>query len=75
MKNRFDLEQDILAIHSVTDDLRTLQELILDRPEPLTEDELSNYVMAIEHTLDLKLNKLWDTFCQTYKLDNYREIN
>jgi hypothetical protein len=73
MKNRFDLEQDILAIHSVKDDLRTLQELILDRPEPLTEDELSNHVMAIEYTLDLKLNKLWDTFCQTYKVDKYRE--
>jgi hypothetical protein len=75
MKNRFDLEQDILALHSVKDDLATIQELILDRSEPLSEDEITNYLMAVEYTLNLKLEKLWDTFCQTYKIDNYREDN
>jgi len=73
MKTRFDLEQDILAIYSVREDLRTLQELILDREEKLTEDETSNYLMGLEYTLNLKLEKLWDTFCQVHKLDNYSE--
>jgi hypothetical protein len=73
MKTRFDLEQDILAIYSVREDLRTLQELVLDREEKLSEDDLSNYLMGLEHVLNLKLDRLWDTFCQTYKIDNYSE--
>jgi hypothetical protein len=72
MSDRFDLEQDILRVWDVTKDLDTANKLVLDGAEPLTEDEISNIIMGIEQTLDLRCRGLWDTFCKVYELDGYR---
>jgi len=40
----------------------------------LTEDEISNMIMGIEQTLDLRCRSLWDTFCRVYELDGYRKM-
>jgi hypothetical protein len=73
MKNRCDLEQDILALYSVKEDLKTIQELILDRKKPVSPDEMSNFLLGVEHVLNLKIERVWDTFCQVHRLDNYNE--
>jgi hypothetical protein len=76
MKTRFDLEQDILDVTSMTKDLDTLLWRIMDSPDgPLTEDDLANIIIGLKYTLQLRGDKLWDTFCQTYELDNYRSAN
>lgn len=74
MSDRFDLEQDILRVWDVTKDLDTANKLVLDGAEPLTEDEISNIIMGIEQTLDLRCRSLWDTFCKVYELDGYRKM-
>lgn len=74
MSDRFELEQDILNVWGMTEDLKTLNYIVLDGKEPLTEDEISNIVMGIEKTLDLRCRKLWDTFCRVYELDGYRKM-
>jgi hypothetical protein len=74
MSDRFDLEQDILRVWDVTKDLDTANKLVLDGAEPLTEDEISNIIMGIEQTLDLRCRSLWDTFCKAYELDSYRKM-
>lgn len=70
-KTRFDMEQDILSIWDLKKDLETFLELYCDRPEILTEDQVHNYIYGIANTLDLRIERLWDTFCQCFKLDEY----
>jgi len=38
----------------------------------LTEDDLANIIIGLKYTLQLRGDKLWDTFCQAYELDHYR---
>lgn len=71
MKDRFNLEEDIMSCWGVTNDLDLLHEALLDLPEPLTEDEMSNYIMGLRSMYDLKFQRLWDTFLQANKLDIY----
>ena len=76
MKTRFDLEQDILAVSMISEDIDTLLWKMMDEPGgPMTEDDLINKIMAIQNILRLRTDKLWDTFCQAYELDNYRNQN
>jgi hypothetical protein len=73
MKTRFDLEQDILNITGMTEDLDTLLWRIMDSPDgPLTEDDLTNIVIGLRYILQLRGDKLWDTFSQVFELDQYR---
>ena len=73
MKTRFDLEQDILNVTGMTQDLDTLLWRIMDSPEgPLTEDDLANIIIGLRYTLQLRCDKLWDTFTQVFELDQYR---
>jgi len=74
MSDRLDLEEDILRVWGSVEDLKIVNKLVLDGAEPLTEDEISNIIMGIEQTLDLRCRKLWDTFCRVYELDNYRKM-
>jgi hypothetical protein len=38
----------------------------------MTQDEISNYLMALEYMCRLRFERLWDTFLQTYKLEGYK---
>ena len=73
MKTRFDLEQDILTLTAITQDLDTLLWRMMDSPDgPLTEDDLANIIIGLRYTLELRGDKLWDTFTQVFELDQYR---
>lgn len=76
MSNRFELEQEIMAVWCVKDDIKRLHWLMVDGAEgPLSEDDLSNMLMALENILELRCQVLWDTFCKTYELDHHKPIN
>ena len=73
MKTRFDLEQDLLNLTGMTQDLDTLLWRIYDSPDgPLTEDDLANIIIGLRYTLELRGDKLWDTFTQVFELDQYK---
>jgi hypothetical protein len=74
MTDRFDLEQAIMNVWMVKDDIGTLHWLYIDGPEgPMSDDQVCNHLMALEYTLELKMQKLWDTFCAVNKIDNHRK--
>jgi hypothetical protein len=73
MSERLDLEQEILSVWGVKDDIRRLHWMLLDCPEQLSENDLSNMLMALENLMELRCQVLWDTFCKTYELDHYRK--
>ena len=62
MVNRFDLEQDIMKAWNVVDDIRLLTESMLDGTTPMTEDQISNILIGMEHIYELRFNKLFSTF-------------
>jgi hypothetical protein len=73
MNERFDLEQEILSVWGVKEDIQRLHWMLLDCPEQLSEDDMSNMLMALVNLMELRCQVLWDTFCKTYELDHYRK--
>ena len=71
MKDRFNLEQDLKNFSQIIEELDMLHEQLLDGPKPMTEDEISNYIFALQHMCKLRYDRVWDTFCQAFELDDY----
>ena len=65
------LEDDIMAVWGVKDVVSTFLWRYLDHPRPMTEDEVWNHVYSIECLLDLHCEKLMDTYCQVFQLNEY----
>jgi hypothetical protein len=72
MKDRFDLETEIMGLHSFIDNLGTLSEGILE--QDLSNDEVVNALEGLRVMLSLHTNKLMDTMSQCFKLDQYRDV-
>lgn len=62
MSNRFDLEQDIMKAWNVVDDIKLVNEMIMDGKVELTEDKISNILLGLEEMYSLKFEKLFSTF-------------
>lgn len=71
MKSRFDLEEAIMNVQATESDLQAFLEMYMDRPEPLSEDQVANYIMGIQNVLNLRCEKLWETFCAVFELDHH----
>ena len=76
MKDRFDLEQEILRTTNYADDLRTVVENMLnDSIEGITDvDKYANAIEGIAILIEMQSNKMFDTMSQCFKLDNYKEL-
>lgn len=76
MKNRFDLEQEILQIKNYSKDIRMVVEDLLNNQESITDidtDKYCNVLEGVATLLDMHSDKMFDTMKQCFKLDNYRE--
>ena len=71
MKDRFDLETDIMNVWAIKDQISTMMWRFYDHPELLSEDEQMNHIMAIEYAIELNCAKLMDTYCQVFQLNEY----
>ena len=61
--DRFDFEQQIMECWRVTDDIRTVNEYLLDAPlETDREDKIANMLMGIEALYQAKFDKLFRQF-------------
>jgi len=77
MKDRFDLEEEIMKLYSFADDLQTVSELIMDNLELSsdTQDKSVNVLIGIETMLKIHADKMMDTMCQCFKLIPYDDNN
>ena len=57
-----ELEEKIMDCWAVTSDIKLTYEEYLDSPEPMSEDELSNILIGIEHIYERKFQRLWQAF-------------
>lgn len=76
MKDRFDLEAAIMNCWNVVDDTKLMAEIIVDTDmykglDPKHQDQLSNQLTGIGDLYELRFQKLWNTFLQINKLDDY----
>ena len=69
MKDRFNLEDEINTLYSFSEQLGTLSEGILEHG--LTTDETVNVIEGLRVMINLQAQKLNDTMCQCFKLNNY----
>ena len=74
MKDRFDLENEIMRTTNYADDLRTISENMIDESSVNSLD-IDKYVNAIEGVaclIEMHSNKMFDTMSQCFKLDAYK---
>jgi hypothetical protein len=61
MSDRFDFEQQLMGCWHIVDDIKLLNESVLEHPH-LSKDKISNILLGLEELYDLKFQKLMDTF-------------
>jgi len=71
MKDRFDLESEIMSMYSSAEDLKTIAEMILDSDMVYTKDRIWNTLWGLAEVMEAKTRKLEDTFCQVFELNEY----
>jgi len=66
MKNRFDLEQEIMECWNIITDIEDIYEYVMDgNEETLSIDErdkVSNMLLGLSQLYEIKFNKLFKTF-------------
>lgn len=70
MKDRFDLENEISTLHLFAQILDSLNEGILEHD--LSKDDIVNVVSGLRVIIDLHADKMHDTMCQCFELDQYK---
>ena len=75
LKDRFDLEQDIMRCWNVVDDIDMLYENVCDNPKfdmpAETSDRVANALLGLKELYEMRFERLNDTFCQCYRLNEY----
>jgi hypothetical protein len=71
MNDKIDLEDAISNVWVTKNDIELLIWRYIDHPAPMTEDEVWNHLAGIASILDLRCEKLWDTYCKKFELDHY----
>jgi hypothetical protein len=61
MSDRFDFEQEILSCWNIVDDIRLLNEKIMDS-DVLDKDDIANYLLGLQTIYELKFDKCFKTF-------------
>lgn len=60
--DRFDLEQAILSAWSTKEDVDLFVEKFLDGASPMTEDEVTNYMIGLSSIHEARCEKLFRIF-------------
>jgi hypothetical protein len=72
MSDRFDFEQQITKCWFVVDDLKELDEMLFEDCIKFDKDVVSNHILGIANSYDVKFTKLWNLF-ETVYMDTVRE--
>lgn len=67
--DRFDLENEIMKLHTLVDNLNDISYGILECE--MSTDEIANAIDGLAVLTEVRLNKLFDVFKQAYNLDQY----
>jgi hypothetical protein len=72
MKDRFDLEDEIMKLFSFVDDIQAVVAYLADTDtDPRIIDNVSNILLGTSTLLGLHADKMLDTMSQCFGLDEY----
>lgn len=71
MNDSVDLEDAIYVAWKTSEDLELFFKHHGDHPQPMTEDEVSNMIYGIKMLHDMRMEKLYDTYCRKFELNQY----
>jgi len=71
MKDRFDLEQDIMCLWHTADDIKVIWESIYDSNIEWTQDRIANALLGLEELVNARADRCMNTFEQVYRLSAY----
>jgi hypothetical protein len=78
MKNRFDLEQEIMECWNVTTDINDVYEYVMNgNGSELSTDErdrVANILLGISQLYELKFNKMFNTFTECIRNNEFEEL-
>jgi hypothetical protein len=78
MKNRFDLEQEIMECWNVTSDIDDVYDYVMNgNGNELSADErdrVANILLGVSQLYELKFNKLFNTFEECVKVGEFKTI-
>jgi hypothetical protein len=77
MKNRFDLEQEIMECWNITSDINDVYEYVMNGDGELTpadRDKVANILLGVSQLYELKFNKLFNTFEECVKVGEFKTI-
>lgn len=61
-KNRFDLEQDIMAAWGICEDIQLIYEKFYEGHEKLSVDDVANLLLGLKEMHYLRCERLFNTF-------------
>lgn len=71
MNSKVDLESAIMLMWQASDDLELFLQQYYDGPKEMTIDEVFGIVDGIRAMHTLRAEKLYDTYCRKFELDQY----
>ena len=72
MKDRFDLESEIMKLHDFVDHIKSAVEYLQENDiDHTVADNMSNMLIGIGTLINIHAEKMHDTMCQCFKLDEY----
>lgn len=71
MRDRFDLEHDIMQLFATADDLDLLCEAVID--DEMSSDEIANALGGLCVLAKLRASRVFETFKETLQLDEYND--
>jgi hypothetical protein len=76
MKNRFDLEQEIMECWNVTGDMDDLYSYVMNGGDnaEFDRDKAANILLGLIQLYDLKFNKLFSTFEQCLERKEFKSL-
>ena len=72
MKDRFDLEQDIMGLWQTSDDIKVIWESIADSDIKWSHDDVINVLLGLERLVHARGDRCFNTFTQVMELDQYK---
>ena len=66
-----EIEDGISAVGGIKDIVDTLIWRCVDHPIPMDENQMHNHLLAVSVLLDMHCEKLMDTYCKVYNLNEY----
>lgn len=71
IKDRFDLEQEILSLTNYSDQIKMVARVIIEDEYEVSNEMAVNALNGISTLLELHRDKLLDTMNQAFQLDSY----